>query len=140
MGRVAAEMSVRRAVEVSLHFFVAVFHCPALAGADAGSSAHSPTGSGVGPYPSAQESSFLTPLATSAGPQALSRFVEGCPSSRTTEMMQNLFRFWIEGLKTDSHEQNTTENGRRGDLQPGTVLLRASLLLVGSQPVTSVLL
>lgn len=111
MGRVAAEMSVRRAVEASLHFFVAVFHCPALAGADAGSSAHSPTGSGVGPYPSAQESSFLTPLATSAGPQALSRFMEDCPSSRTTEMMQNLFRFWIEGLKMDLHEQSTTENG-----------------------------
>lgn len=100
VGRVAAEMSVRRAVEASLHFFVAVFHCQALNKADAGSSPRSPTGSGVGPYPSAQESSFLTPLATSAGPQALSRFVEDCPSSRTTEMMQNLFRFGIEGLKT----------------------------------------
>lgn len=77
MGRVAAEMSVQRAVEVSLHFFVAVFLCQTLTGADAGSSPHSPTGSGVGPYPSAQESSFLTPLATSAWPQALSRFVEG---------------------------------------------------------------
>lgn len=111
VGRVAAEMSVRRAVEASLHFFVAVFHCQALNKADAGSSPHSPTGSGVGPYPSAQESSFLTPLATSAGPQALSRFMEDCPSSRTTEMMQNLFRFGIEGLKTDSHKQSTTENG-----------------------------
>lgn len=80
-------------------------------GADAGCSHSFPAGSAVGPYPLAEESGFLTPSATSTGPQSLSVFVEGCPSSGAAEGVQNLFRVWTVGLKTDLYEQSTSEDG-----------------------------
>lgn len=88
----------------------------------------------MGPYPSAEESGFLTPSATSTGPQPLSGFVEGRPGTGAAEVVQNLFRVWTVGLKVDLYERSTSEDGETVKTvledeaqQPGLVLRREYL-------------